>query len=306
MSTLEQHTAVVPTGDGKYQGTVSAQWKMWVPVGGYLASIALRAVGAHTTKARPASFTCHYLGEARFEDVDIEVTTLRTIDRAESLEVRMTQGGVDILQALVWASDTGVDGPEANWLPAPEAPPPTQLEVLELDENSTGLFGEEPFWQNLDIRPIRLGHGPPPDGDPSPRSGWPTLVAKRASRLRAWDRFVPAATFDDPWVDACRSLIIIDISQFPAVAMPYTPPIPFLAPTLDLTVAFHGFAPDQEWLLADANGSHAGDGLLACQSRVWSAEGNLLATGTSHMIFRDLGVTQAEPAERSWFETVHA
>jgi acyl-CoA thioesterase len=306
MSTLEQTTAVLPIGDGRYRGDISEEWKMWVPVGGYLASIALRAAGAHSSLARPASLSCHYLAEAKFGPVDIDVTTLRTIDGAESLEVTLSQDGIAILEALVWAAAADLEGPRGAWLPAPEAPPPDGLEVLELDEDSTDRFGDEPFWRNLDIRPIRLGHGPPPaqEEDPSAKGGL-VLVAKRASRLRGWDRFVPEATYDDPWVDACRSLIVIDISQFPAVAMPYTPPIPFLAPTLDLTVAFHDFAPDEEWLMADALGTHAGDGLLAATSHIWARSGKLLATGSSHMIFRTVAPVPAD-SDRAWFETVDA
>ena len=108
-------------------------------------------------------------------------------------------------------------------------------------------------------------------------------------------------TFEDLWVDACRYLIITDVSQFPTVATPFTPPLPFIAPTLDLTVAFHSFAPKEEWLLIEGNGSYAGDGLLGCESRVWTQAGDLLVTGYSHMAFKDLSMALSGAQELAWF-----
>jgi len=66
MTSLEQQTAVKQTSDGRYQGEITEDWKMWVPVGGYLTSIALRAAEAASTMARPLSVSCHYLHEATF------------------------------------------------------------------------------------------------------------------------------------------------------------------------------------------------------------------------------------------------
>ena len=59
MNTLEQQTAVEQTADGKYRGEILEDWKMWVPVGGYLTSIALRAAQASSTMVRPVSVSCH-------------------------------------------------------------------------------------------------------------------------------------------------------------------------------------------------------------------------------------------------------
>ena len=54
----------------------------------------------------------------------------------------------------------------------------------------------------------------------------------------------------------------------------------------DLTVQFHGFAPETEWMLADGVVPLAQDGLLGCTSRLWSEGGRLLATGTSKHVCR--------------------
>jgi hypothetical protein len=74
---LAQQTAVTPMGDPDDSGPrpVSAMvhddWEIWGPQGGYVAAIALRAAGAASPFARPASFFCHYLSVAQFAPVDL-------------------------------------------------------------------------------------------------------------------------------------------------------------------------------------------------------------------------------------------
>ena len=53
---------------------VHADWEIWGPCGGYVAALALRAAGAESPFARPASFFCHYLSVAAFAPVDLVVT----------------------------------------------------------------------------------------------------------------------------------------------------------------------------------------------------------------------------------------
>jgi acyl-CoA thioesterase len=297
MSDLEQQTAVVRVGEGKYRAEVSTDWKMWVPVGGYLAAIALRAAQAESTMPRPASITVHYLAEASFEPVDLEVTKHPAQRPGESLRVHMSQNGTSILEALVWARPTNQYGPKVNWLPAPDVPPASQLSDMVLHGDLVDLTGGETFWKNFQIRPIHEVDAAEVD-ESEVRN---PLVPKRDARIRAWDRFMNGATFEDPWVDACRYLILTDVSQMPSVVEAFTPPpMPFIAPTLDLTVEFHNFAPHDEWLLVEGNGSNASDGLLATESRLWSSTGELLVTGYSHMVFIDMSGGPAE--EQVWFE----
>jgi len=303
MPSFEEQTAVQRVGDGRYTAVVSENWRMWVPVGGYLASIALRAAQAESGMARPASLTCHYLAEASFGPAELEVTKLRSTPQAESFQVRMSQEGACILQALIWATPSGVYGPKANWLPPPDVPPPDDLAEIVLDEDVIAMMGDEPFWKNFEIRPIRLGHVVPVEEGLSEEEL--RLRPKRHARIRAWDRFMDGQTFTDKWLEACRYLIITDVSQFPTVATPFTPPLPFIAPTMDLTVLFHDFAPQAEWLLIEGNGSFAGDGLLGCESRLWTRQGDLLATGYSHMTFRDLSMPDSPAEEHAWFETAN-
>ena len=66
MGDLALQTSVEPAGEGSYRAIVHQDWEIWGPCGGYVAAIALRAAGAESPFARPASFFCHYLSVAAF------------------------------------------------------------------------------------------------------------------------------------------------------------------------------------------------------------------------------------------------
>ena len=59
MGDLERDTRLVGE-KGRYTATLSRDWEIWGPNGGYLAAIALRAAGAEAAIQRPASFTGHF------------------------------------------------------------------------------------------------------------------------------------------------------------------------------------------------------------------------------------------------------
>src|SRR5437016_8598459 len=90
MGDLAEDTAV-HGADGRFVADLSPEWEIWGPSGGYVASVAVRAAAAHAGFERPASFSCHFLSVARFEQVQIDVRTLRTSRRAESVAVSMSQ-----------------------------------------------------------------------------------------------------------------------------------------------------------------------------------------------------------------------
>src|SRR5687768_16289584 len=109
MGDLARDTAVEPTGRGEEGGgtftaKLSRDWEIWGPMGGYVASVALRAAGAVSPFSRPASFFCQYLSVATFDAVDLRVTTLRSARTAAAHRVEMTQGGKPILEATVWSA----------------------------------------------------------------------------------------------------------------------------------------------------------------------------------------------------------
>lgn len=270
MGDLSVDTAVDRHGDG-YRGTLSEDWEIWGPNGGYVASVALRAAAGESSFRRPASVSCHFLSASQFAPVELQVQPLRQAKRAESLRVTMTQDARPVLEALVWMVDD-VKGLEHDHAPMPDVPAPGFLRTIEelSDDPRSNRYS---FFTNVDERPTAW------------IEDWETREAGEP-RVTSWFRFRPAATFEDPAVDACRSLILMDTMEWPAAVRAHTGHLPWIAPSLDLSVRFHRFAPNSEWLLSDTSAPVATDGLIGGTATVWSDTGKILASGGEQMLCR--------------------
>lgn len=271
MGDLSFDTAVAGSG-GRYQATLSRDWEIWGPNGGYIAAIALRAAGVHSRFARPASIVGHFLGVADFTTVDIEVTPLRAAKRAESLRVSMTQRDEPIFEALVWAIDD-LGGLTHDTTEMPETAPPESLPTV---AEKLAERGDQPlfrFWDNLEERPLTW------IDDWENRESCPPV-------LESWLRFRPTATFDDLWIDACRYLILSDTFVWPAIFRYYTDELDYIAPSIDIAVGFHRFRPDDEFLLVRAEAPSANAGMIGGSVQVWARDGSLLAHGSSQLLCR--------------------
>ena len=150
----------------------------------------------------------------------------------------------------------------------PEVPPPEVLPDPESLHREDGP--RHAFWQNLDVRVVDPARFAEPD-------------EPREAVWREWYRFTPRATFDDPFVDAARLLLLIDTLSWPAACQPHGRDPGFQAPNLDVTAWFHAFAPDCDWLLADHVSPVAGGGLMGTIGRVWDRRGRLLASGGAQL-----------------------
>jgi acyl-CoA thioesterase-2 len=272
MGDLAEQTAVEDLGGGRFRSTLSQDWEIWGPMGGYVAAHALRAVGATTPHAHPAAFSCHYLGVARFEEVDLLVEPRKEGRAASSHRVAITQGGTPILDAMVWSTARG-DGLEHDETVPPDVPGPDGLKSIGelLPPDAAPPFR---FWENLDAKPLAFEADWPPDGP-------------RAARWQEWLRFLPTATWDDEWVDACRSVILVDLPSWPSAHRPHAwKQEPWMAPTLDLNVAFHRSARGESWLLCDGSAPVSTGGLFGWTARVWSPGRELLASGGGQCLYR--------------------
>lgn len=250
--------------DGRYSARLSDEWEIWGPNGGYLATIALRAAGAMAAIPEPRSFSCHFLSSPAFDAVELTVTALKRGRRAESFAVAMTQADKPILHALV---KTAAEGPgySDRLLTAPDTPGAEELKTYEQLRSNTRppRFS---FWRNVERRPIA-----------QEASGESTAPA-----IREWTRFRPQPCFEDPFLDAARSLILLDTFGFPAAYQRYRS-WDYLAPNLDMSIWFHHASPQCEWLLIDHECIAADHGLLGVSGRVWDTEGRLLATGSAQL-----------------------
>jgi acyl-CoA thioesterase-2 len=274
---LAQQTETTPVGDAddpeprRFSALVHDDWEIWGPEGGYVAAIALRAAGAASPFVRPASFFCHYLSVANFAPVDLAVTPLRSGRTVLSQRVEMTQEGRPILQAMVWSVG------EVAGLVHDDTRPPDVLDPDQLPSREE-LWPDEPerfrFWNNFDQRPIDYYDQWPPTEPAAPE--W-----------RTWIRCRPQATFADPWIDAARTLIVLDVVSWPAGSRPHAhSEPPFVAPSLDLYAAFQHPAPSDEWLLLDGHSPVAGDGLMSWTGRIWTRDRHLVASGGGQAVFR--------------------
>ena len=138
---------------GFYRARLSPDWEIWGPCGGYVAAVMLRAAAAHSALPRPATLACHFLGVAAFDDVTLEVTSLRTTSRTESVRVSMRQEDRPIAEAIVWCVADELDGPETTWATMPVVSDPAEtprIEDLVVDSQPR----PHAFWQNLEYRPL--------------------------------------------------------------------------------------------------------------------------------------------------------
>jgi len=256
-------------GPGTYTTVLSRAWEIWGPSGGYLAALALRAAGLGAEIARPASFYCQFLRPPSFGRVDLDVSLLKPSRRSEALVVQLTQQNRPILHALVRTA-TDAPGYEHEQTDPPDVPSP---EVL---QSTDELWADEErppfaFWDNLERRPI--------DQQFRPASS----TAERSSPIvREWVRFRPAGCFDDPFVDAARSLILLDTYGWPAAFRMHRDGT-YLAPNLDTSAWFHQLGRQSEWLLIDHECPVGERGLLGVSGRVWDLDRRLVASGGAQL-----------------------
>ena len=251
--------------DGNYRITLSPAWNAWGPNGGYLAAVALRAAGMCAQIRRPASLYCHFLSSPRFAEVELVVEFIKQGRRSESLSVQMRQEGKPVLQALVRTA-AEASGYEHQHVSVPVVPAPDHLLSYDDLEDERAERRRYEFWSNVEARPTQQNVGEP---------SWRAVV-------RDWVRFRPQPTFDDPFVDAARALILLDAYGWLSAWAVYRGDR-YFAPNLDTSVWFHDFRPQSEWLLIDHACPIAYDGLLGVQGNVWDRHGRLLASGSAQL-----------------------
>jgi acyl-CoA thioesterase II len=276
---LAADTEVTPVAEGRFAARLSDDWNIWGPNGGYVASLCLRAAGVACGLARPATIACHYLTVGRFDDVDLDVTVLRATRRTAAVRVHMSQDGTSLADATVWAVADGLDGYRWDEATMPAVPLPADLPSIEERlRGEAGATGSPfSFGRNFQQRPVV----------------WRTQEEMAGFRggpheARTWMRYVPTPAFDDPWVDACRSLILLDTWAWPAAigGVPAAERGRYLAPNLDVTARFHDTATPSEWLLVDASAPVAAGGLIGTDVRVWTDDGRLAASGGAQLFCR--------------------
>ena len=218
--------------------------------------------------------SCHFLSVAAFDNVDIATTTLRAGKRTASTRATISQQGKPVLEAIVWSVAGASDGLDHDHAEMPDVPGHTDLKNIRelVNPDDEPPF---PFWKNFEVKPLHF----------LPFEEW---IKRPPSEpiWREWLRFSPTATFDDPYVDAARLLILADVASWPSAAQAHPGGNGFIAPNLDVNVQFHRDAREDEWLLTDGFSAVAEDGLIGFRSQVWSDGGRLLASGSGQLLCR--------------------
>jgi acyl-CoA thioesterase len=242
-------------------------------MGGYIASIALRAAGDHCGRARPASINTSFLAAARFAPVTLQVDTLRATRVATCARVVMTQDDRPVLEATVWGTDAdeGLDHHTARR--GPDVAHHTELPNFHERLAAQGEEVMHEFWNRLDHRPTQ----------------WTDDWANRSPTepdQAAWYRFVDGPRFDQPWLDDTRLLIVTDLDAWGAATNAHTGELDWFAPTIELTCRFLQPAHDHEWLLGWGAAPVGRAGVIGVESETWSDDGRLLAIGGSTLLCR--------------------
>jgi acyl-CoA thioesterase-2 len=272
MGDLALDTEVRQLDDETYAVTLNQDWEIWGPQGGYVAACALRATGAASAHPLPVAMSCHYLNVAQWGEVQLRVAPRRQGREVGAYRVEMSQGDRPILDAMVWTAAAG-DGLDYDDTEMPRVAQPDALRSMAEGAPTWPPF---PFWNNLTYKIEDIQEWPPPD-------------AGGQAIWRAWLRFASSLDTTDVWVDAARSVILIDVASWPAVQTRYNGQAGgFVAPTLDLNVAFHQPASGHEWLLCDAAAPISTAGLFGWNARVWSEGGALHASGGGQCRYRRL------------------
>ena len=258
-------------GEGHYTATLSADWKIWGPNGGYVAAIALRAAGLESRLTRPASFSCQFLEAGAFEPARGARRGAAPRARrrgAQRLARAVRAAPADRAASGPWGSSTGSSTtPRARrQVPSPEDLLPIESLLSPSDGAAARVLGKSR------AAPDRLGSA---GAAGSHRSDRALLVPLPA-----------AARFQDPFLDAARCLILLDTMSWPAVRAAYVEQPAYLAPSLDVSAQFHALAPESDWLLCETTAEIARDGLIGYRSRVWSEDRHLLASGGGQLLCR--------------------
>ncbi|HEX4304026.1 MAG TPA: thioesterase family protein [Rhizomicrobium sp.] len=266
MGKLQDDTALTER-DGRLFATLSRDWEIWGPNGGYVSAIALRAAGKIAPAGhRPVTISVQYLSAGKFAEAEAIVEPVKQGRTAWCINVALVQDGKRFLQAQVWTTDRS-DGPTTREVAMPEVAMPAALRSW--DEILPPDAPRSRFWANFESKPLVVI----PFGERNPKG----------SITQDWYRFRDFDSGSDPFLDCARALLLIDTVPWPAFNRGLAERIDYIAPSLDVSVWFHT-PPQGDWLFVDAHSGVADGGLIQGTVRVWTEDRRLVASGGSHML----------------------
>jgi acyl-CoA thioesterase len=251
MTTLfDEDTRLERTGDNRFHARISDRWNVGpVPNGGYLLSIAARALGVSFDDREPRALTVHFLRPSKPGPLVIDVEKVKEGRRFATGVAKLTQNDREIARVLATFAAPGPGaGPRLIAATPPELPP---IETCKHVVAPEGIAIARRFESRYD--PATGGFF---DGVPSGKA-----------EIRAWIRFD-----DGREPDVWSMPLICDALPPPLLNVAFFPWIP----TLELTVHVRA-RPAPGWLRTSFVSRFIFDGLLETDGEVWDSEGKLVA-----------------------------
>ncbi len=253
MSQFDEETAVVRIGDGRWKGHIDGQWNIGAnPNGGYLLSVAIRAMLEALAHPDPLSVTTHYLRPGVPDTpCEIEIEVIRSGRTLSTVRGTLSQEGKARLEILAAFTDltkpAGVDA--AITLPAPRLPSAEQC--VQRSARDQGV--ELPLLERLDTRL-----------DPACAVPGASATATIQGMIRFTDGRAPDA----------RSLLLF-CDAFPPSPLALLGSIGWV-PTLELTVHIRR-RPAPGWIIARLETDDLHEGRMVETGALWDCQGNLVA-----------------------------
>jgi acyl-CoA thioesterase len=251
-SDFDRDTAVTEQGPGRYGALVSPRWNVGpVPNGGYVMTLALRAIAAALPGRDPLTLTAHYLRPAVPGPLEIAVELVKQGKTLATAEARLLQGGREVTRVL--ATLGTLDAAGQRFVDAEPPPMPAPEQALARPAGAPGVEIANRFEQRFDPATVRWATGEREKGGPA--------------ELRAWQRFVDGRA--------------PDAMSLPLFADSMPPPVfavldPGWVPTIELTVHVRA-RPAPGWLRCRFRTRFVFGGYLEEDGEIWDEAGQLVA-----------------------------
>ena len=257
---------------GHFIGTTSPDyWNMVGPFGGTTAAVMLQAVLQHPDLLGvPIALTVNYAAAIEAGSFEVQATAVRTNRSTQHWTVQLTQAGPSGMPQVTTTATVVTAARRSTWsqndTPRPDAPPPADVQRA-----SVGPKGVA--WINR--YEMRMVHGGIPivwngEGD--------------HSETRLWMRDADGRPLDFPSLAAMSDLF------YPRVWLRRATVVP--AGTVSITTYFHTDAAEMAavgdgYLLGRASALQFRNGFFDQAAQLWSEAGQLLATSTQIVYFKE-------------------
>lgn len=249
-------TAVDRTGEGRYSAEIHPGWDiLGVTNGGYLMTIAARAMAFEVEDRTLVSITGHFLNPGRPGPVGLSVEKVKEGREFSTLRTVMRSGDKPLLSISASFSAVGRPTNETSMLlgDPPHLPAPAECEKAVSSDEAPF---PPPFTDRIDLRV----HPEDAGGALGQPSGNP--------RFRGWFRLLDDEPIDDLGV-------VLASDAFPPAVFNSGQPMAW-TPTLDLTTHVRDPGP-HDWLQCSFQTRFVTGGLLEEDGEIWDSAGNLVA-----------------------------